>query len=271
MAALLPSGTGSALSVASASAATTPGLTPLIPAYYPATGKSTDPWQTVPPAALANKTPAVEVMNADSGPGTNIGITDPTAAGLAAYQAAITTAHAYGSRVYGYVWTNYANAGSGPAAPISTIENQINQWVAYYPGIDGVFFDATSTQMSGVSFYQTIDTYATSMGLKVIFNPGAVPAQSYMSIDPTSIVVDFEGTGATYTRTSFPSWTASYAPARFANLVYATGSGSVSTIASRARKNNVGNLYVTNGTLPNPWGQLASYFFSAELPAFAPK
>ena len=93
-----------------------------------------------------------------------------------------------------------------------------------------------------------------------------------MSIDPTSIVVDFEGTGATYTGTSFPSWTASYAPARFANLVYdATDSGGVSTIASRARKNNVGNLYVTDGTLPNPWGQLASYFFSAELPAFAPR
>ena len=117
-----------------------------------------------------------------------------------------------------------------------------------------------------MAFYQTIDTYAKSMTLKVMFNTGAVPDQSYMGIDLASIVVDFEGTGATYTRTSFPTWTTSYAPARFANLVYSAGSGSVSTIASRARKNNVGNLYVTDGTLPNPWGQLASYFFSAELP-----
>src|SRR5271167_1197520 len=93
--------------VASAAAAPAPALTPLIPAYYPATGVSTDPWQAVPPSAQSNRTPAIEVMNADSGPGTNIGVTDPTAAGLAAYQAAITTAHHDGALVYGYVWTNY--------------------------------------------------------------------------------------------------------------------------------------------------------------------
>ena len=83
----------------------------------------------MPPAALANKTPAIEVMNADSGPGTNIGITDPTAAGLAAYQAAITTAHAYGSRVYGYIWTNYANAGSGRWSRTALIAHLQGAWV----------------------------------------------------------------------------------------------------------------------------------------------
>lgn len=254
-----------------ADAATAPALTPLIPAYFPATGTATDPWKTVPPAAKANGTPAIEVMNVDSGPGTNIGVSDPTASGLAAYDAAISAAHASGSSVYGYVWTNFANTGAGPAAPIATVETQINQWVNSYPGIDGIFFDGASSVQSGVSFYQAIDTYAHAKGLRVIFNPGTVPAQSYMAIDPTSIVVDFEGSASTYTKASFPSWTLSYPASRFANLVYSASATQVPTIAAEARRDNVGNLYATNLKLPNPYGALANYFLASELPAFAAK
>ena len=254
-----------------ADAATAPALTPLVPAYYPATGTASDPWKTVPPAAKANGTPAIEVMNPDSGPGTSIGVSDPTASGLAAYDAAIGEAHASGASVFGYVWTNFANTGSGPAAPIATIESQIDAWVTDYHGVDGIFFDGASSAQAGVSFYQAVDAYARTKGLRVIFNPGTVPAQSYMTIDPTAIVIDFEGSASTYAKTTFPSWTLGYPASRFANLVYGASAAQVPTIAAQARRDNVGNLYATNLKLPNPYGSLASYFLASELPAFAAK
>jgi hypothetical protein len=254
-----------------AEATTAPALTPLIPAYYPATGAPRDPWETVPPAAKATRTPAIEVMNADSGPGTSIGVSDPTASGLAAYRAAIVRAHRFGSLVYGYVWTNYANRGPGPRAPVVAITTRINQWVARYRGIDGVFFDGVSDGAAGVGFYRTIDVYAHAKGLRVIFNPGTVPARAYMAIDATAIVVDFEGAVSAYRTTGFPSWTRAYPANRFANLVYGAGAATVSSIATRARREHVGNLYVTNLRLPNPYGSLAGYFRTAELPALAAK
>jgi hypothetical protein len=254
-----------------AEATTVPALTPMIPAYYPATGGPRDPWTTAPPAAKATRTPAIEVMNADSGPGTSIGVRDPTASGLAAYRAAIVRAHRFGSSVYGYVWTNYSNRGPGPQAPVVAIKMQITQWVAHYRGIDGIFFDGVSDGAAGVGFYRTIDVYAHAKGLRVIFNPGTVPARSLMAIDATAIVVDFEGAASAYLTTRFPSWTWAYPANRFANLVYAARAGTVSTIATRARREHVGHLYVTNLRLPNPYGSLAGYFRTAELPALAAK
>jgi hypothetical protein len=252
-----------------ANASTSPALTLLIPAYYPATGSSHDPWKTVPRAVKAKGTRAIEIMNANNGPGTSIGVDDPTAAGVAAYRAAIRQAHASGSTVYGYVWTNYANRGSGPSAPVPVIKRQINQWVSRYRGIDGIFFDGVTSETSRIGFYRTVDAYARARRLKVIFNPGTVPARAYMAIDRSAIVLDFEGSATEYLKTRFPSWTRAYPAARFANVVYAARTRQVPIIAARARRDHVGNIFVTNLTLPNPYWLLPRYFVSAELPALA--
>jgi len=132
------------------------------------------------------------------------------------------------------------------------------------------WIDGTSVAAGDLGFYQTADAYAKSKGLKVIFDPGAIPDQSYMGIDPTSIVIDYEGTGSRYLSTTFPTWTQSYPSARFGQLVFSTPSRNVAGVVARARTNNVGNLYVTNLGLPNPWGSLAGYFAGTELPAMAP-
>ena len=252
-----------------ANASTAPALTLLIPAYYPATGASRDPWRTVPRAAKATGTRAIEIMNADNGPGTSIGVSDPTASGLAAYRTAIRQAHASGSSVFGYIWTNYANTGPGPTAPVAAIESQINQWVTDYAHIDGIFFDGVSSEASEVGVYRTVDSYARARGLRVIFNPGTIPSRAYMAIDRTAIVVDFEGSASAYLRTRFPSWTRTYRATQFANIVYSAGNTQVPIIVARARRQNVGNLFVTNLKLPNPYWLPPRYLRTAELPALA--
>jgi hypothetical protein len=208
-----------------------------VPAYfYPSAGGL---WGTADTSA-----PGVGIMiaNVANGPGTAVN---------SDYASAIAAARTAGVRVFGYVHTSYG------AIAASTVEADINAWRTLY-GVTSICVDEASTSGSELSYYQTLSSYVHTAGGQTIVNFGTVPAQNEMTAG--DILVTFEGSYSSYGSTRFPSWTASYAPSRFYNIVYSVPDQlSMLSVLREAAAAGVGQIYVTNDVLPNPYDTLPSY------------
>jgi hypothetical protein len=209
-----------------------------VPAYfYPSAGGL---WNTADSSA-----PGVGIMiaNVANGPGTGVN---------SDYASAIAAARAAGVRVFGYVHTTYGAISAG------TVEANINAWRTLY-GVTSIFIDEASTSGSELSYYQTLSSYVhTVAGAQTIINFGTVPAQSEMTAG--DILVTFEDAYSNYGSTRFPSWTASYPPSRFYNIVYNVPDQlSMLSVLREAASAGVGQVYATNDVLPNPYDTLPSY------------
>ncbi len=105
-----------------------------IPMYVDPTA-SASLWMQVNVAA---PTVALLVANPASGPGT---AADPQ------YTQAIATAHAAGQSVVGYLHTSYGTR------PLAQVETDADTWYSFYPELDGIFVDETSTDPTTVAPY----------------------------------------------------------------------------------------------------------------------
>jgi hypothetical protein len=214
-----------------------------IPAYfYPSSGSG--PWST----SVASE-PGVGIMvaNADSGPGATA---DPN------YASGIAQARAAGIAVFGYVYSDYAENS------LASVEANISLWKSFY-GVTDIFIDQASTSTTDESYYQALTSYvhAQAPGSLTILNFGTIPPQGDMSAG--DIMVTFEGDYSTYESTSFPSWVDGYAANRFYNIVYnVPAQTSMTQVLSEAEHYNVGYVYATNDTLPNPYDTVPPYLSS---------
>jgi hypothetical protein len=224
-----------------------------VPAYfYPV--QPTSPWNTaVSDAPLPRGRVRTLILNPASGPGTAI---NPD------YVTAVSTVKAAGRSflVLGYVHTSYG------ARPLADVEAEVSQYVSWYD-VDGIFVDEVASSASLIApYYQPLVTYIMSLipGGDVTLNPGVYPDEQYMAISVPShtvlSVVTFEGTYATYVQASIPAWAFNYPDYRFVHLIYDTTSSQLGNALSLSSSRNVGQIYVTDLTLPNPWANLASYW-----------
>jgi Spherulation-specific family 4 len=180
--------------------------------------------------------------------------------------------------VIGYVWTDY---GEGGEASIASIEQQIDEWYAYYPGeIAGVFFDGVADEVPGTttsneSFYRTLASYVhTHEGDndEVVFNFGQNPESDWMlngsEAENADIVVTFEGTYDTPGENPLTSWTQAswelrYPAEDFAALIHGApeeeGVPEPASACSALAKQNLGYVYAsTSYNLLSPYfGELA--------------
>lgn len=225
-----------------------------VPAYiYPSylgsgwnVAVSDSPWNS--------KVNRIMVMNPDSGPGT---------AANSDYQNIVATVHKAGGLVYGYVYTNYG------AVALASAEAQVAEYQSWY-GVDGIFVDATSADASLVpTYYQPLATYITSQipGSKVMLNVGGYPDPSYAAITvpaSSSLSINvFENDYATYASAGgIPAWATNYPASMFVNIVYATSASELANALQLSVQRNVGTVFITDGTLPNPYGALPSYWSS---------
>ena len=125
-------------SMNSSAASTSPtGL--IIPLFsYPTAGY----FQTV--AQLAKEYPNVPIeaiINPGGGPGTSYSST---------YASAIQELRSAGVTVLGYVPTDYASYS------ISTVEHMVNEYLWWYPQVNGIFFDQMNNQPGYQSYYTTL-------------------------------------------------------------------------------------------------------------------
>jgi len=213
----------------------------IVPLYtYP-----TDPtWASLVSAKKAH--PAVEVraiINPASGPGPS---SDP------AYQAGISDLKAAGVVVIGYVATTY----SQKQAPL--VQSEIDAYLAYYPALDGIFFDEMSNTAGDEAYYAQLDQYAKAKGLAVtVGNPGTSTQESFVGTLDTILIYESSGLPD---GSVFGGFVPQHDKRSFGVIPY--GVPALDTAFVSTARQSVGFVYVTNDVLPNPWDSLPPYFDS---------
>jgi Spherulation-specific family 4 len=231
----------------------------LVPAYfYPSYLGS--PWDDLNTAAA--RIPIEAIMNPDSGPGPGVN---------SDYVTAVQNLQAAGGKVIGYVATGYGARAS------EDILNDISNYINWY-GVDGIFLDEMGNSdgtLDYVGLYQSIQALAAGSGteLHVVGNPGEPFSEAFIAAADTLVI--FEGpyansdpTGASFESypnkgpyTGLSEWWQSYRPSQIANIVYSDPT-QVDALKSvvKALRQNAGYLYITDATLPNPYGALPTYW-----------
>lgn len=187
------------------------------------------------------------IINPASGPG---------AGAHSRYRDAARAAQAAGAQVLGYVPTGY---GSRDA---SEIRADIDRYEAWYE-VDGIFLDEASSDDEQLGHYRSLSRAVRASGKRlVVLNPGVVPARGYFDI--ADIVVTFEGRSASYADAleRMPAWLQEIPRARIGHLVY--GSSRREAIEAVQADAHAGYVYVTSGSLPNPWRTLPAYLQEEE-------
>ena len=131
--------------------------------------------------------------------------------------------------------------------------------------IDGIFLDNFVVNPSTLSYYQALDAYIKGLNpsYTVIGNVGnpinlseLTPADYLSTADVLNI---FEGPNVG-SSTSAANWFQSYPRDRFSSIIHDAPSSALSADIIGAEQLNAGDVYVTDGTGTNPYGQLPSYW-----------
>jgi hypothetical protein len=233
---------GLALTIAAAAHAGR--MSVVVPAYqYPTLGTL---WSDL--AAAAARVPVVAILDPANGPGT---ATDPN------YADAVGTLRAAGGRVYGYVYTHYAARGA------DTVLADAARYPALY-AVDGLFVDEVTADAdpAHLAYYTALvaNLHAALPGLPVMGNPGLDCDSAYVTLAHFDALVTFEH-HAGYESWSPAAWMGYQSPSRFVNLVYArpTAGGMLDAVRQAAQR-NVGGVFVTDDSLPNPWDRTPAYW-----------
>ncbi|HVE41787.1 MAG TPA: spherulation-specific family 4 protein [Planctomycetota bacterium] len=222
-----------------------------IPSYFPRTAQGAADWTT-----MCNAAPAVGIAlaNVNNGPddgthGTNI-----------TWANRITAAHNAGVLVLGYIYTGYADPTNPDYRTLSQAQTAVDQWYSWYGAIDGIFVDQTSLDPAKgrgpAGYYFQLAQYIRSKPGKHLIALGQGDNASdatYMA--DGDIIVNFEGTYATFASWSAASWTDGFDSGRFWHLVHAVPPASVADAVAHSRINNGGWVYVTTRSV-DFWGSL---------------
>ena len=222
------------------------GMRVMVPAYFDPPGSD---WSRLEAQAAKMPGRLYAIANPNSGPGSRYD---------ASYASAIATMHADSGRVIGYVWTNYG------AVPAATVKSQIDQWYAFYPALDGIFFDGQSNVPGQEPYYLSLYNYvkAKDSASLVVGNPGTNTIESYLFYNGqrvTDVICIFE-TNVGFDTWPPPLWAHKYSRDNFYIIAYNTPAGQLVSRVQRAASSNVGWTYVTDATLPNPYDVLPAYF-----------
>ncbi|MEW4567021.1 spherulation-specific family 4 protein [Tautonia sp. JC769] len=218
----------------------------LVPAYFYPGGSGLDDWKRL--IASAARAPIVAVVNPASGPGD---APNQDYANVIRGGAAIP-----GLTMIGYVNTEFG------ARPRPAIEADIDRWARFYPEIRGIFLDAQSVDAEDVGLYVELhDSARNAIGdALVVTNPGIICAEDYFERGATDLAVVFENSRG-FDEFDMPLWRLRYRPERFAALPHGVASADAMEAAVRqAGAKGIGSIFVTDGTMPNPWGGLPPYW-----------
>ena len=232
----------------------------LVPAYfYPSTNSA---WNTLSASAAANPSVSIwAIMNPNNGIFTSAD---------ANFTRATTQFVAAGGKVLGYVYTGYGKGGRS----LADIKTNIDRYFQLYgrERISGIFLDEMASETQRLDFYREIYRYIKTLDpqLRVVGNPGMVPAAEYASVADTLVV--FESTAADYQKfdpRQQNSWLYTYANQTQAMLAHNTSSCTAMQTAVQAAataRNNAGLVYTTDREynpatgVGNPWSALPAYW-----------
>lgn len=210
----------------------------VVPAYWAPDAQ----WQRIIADA---PTVGMIIFNPQSGPGT---------ATNSAYTQAIAQAQAAGIIVLGYVSTQYG------ARAEADIDADVNGYYSLYSP-SGIYFaegpmenDCDTLQAE----YQRLTTLAQSHDSKAYLAIGTKFCPTYITF--ADLMVEFAETWSSYQSYTSPSWMPGNSPERFCHFVSEVPDGEAAHALSMAIGFGAGWIFTTDGTLPNPWGALPSYY-----------
>jgi hypothetical protein len=234
----------------------------LVPAYfYPSSNPSLSYWDELT-AAAATGVKVTAIINPNNGVG---------AAANSDYVAAINTFRAAGGKVLGYAYTCYGGALCSPGLPATKTAADVVAEAAKYAvwyGVDGLFLDEMSNQLSDLPYYTTLAAQlrAAHSGWQLVGNPGTSTPVEYLTTADT--LVTFERGSASYTGASTQPWMSTANPSRQAHLHYNVSTAAqMQTLLTEAVARRAGYIYITDDryvpgdpTATNPWDSLPSYW-----------
>jgi hypothetical protein len=161
----------------------------------------------------------------------------------------VNNLRAAGVIVLGYDHTSYA------ARPLSVVIADINSYKSWY-NVSGIFFDEMSNVPGNENYYSTLNNYSKSVGLNfTVGNPGSsVPAGYLGTLD---VIVTYESQGVPNS-TSLASMTSGLPKNDIAVIAYGVDTFNGSSVSNVLKYANY--IYVTNNTLPNPYGAVTGDF-----------
>jgi Spherulation-specific family 4 len=202
-------------------------------------------WESVVAAKQNNPgVPFVAIVNPADGAGT--GRNQIYAIGIQELQSS-------GITVLGYVNTEWGNRST------ASIESDMGNYSEWYH-VSGIFFDQMASTPGFESYYQTLASYAETLGLTYTMgNPGTPPSSSYLGI-MNSLVV-YENTGLP-NMTSLLTQYSGYSSSNFVVMANAVGEPSRQYLTQLSGQ--VSYAYFTNDssyeTLPVYFGSEVSMF-----------
>jgi Spherulation-specific family 4 len=202
------------------------------------------------------------IANVDTGPGRSAN---------SDYTTHVDNCRAVGIKVLGYVDTNYAGIAQ------SAVEAEMAIWDGLY-AVDGFFFDRVPNVIGSEAYYTAVSGYAKSLnpGFITVNNFGTTFAASYM---PTAeIHVITENTEANLLA-NVPSlvgfeFVFSYAPWRFAQVIYDATAGNLYADMAAVAKRHSAYVFVTPdgayGTQPPYWTEEQTWLGRFGAPEASP-
>lgn len=210
----------------------------VVPAYF---HPSVDPggWER-----LAEQPDLVRlvILNVINGPGVR---PEP------AFQTVTRRLRAAGVDVIGYVDTSY-----GQRYP-EQVTDEFLRYLDWYQ-VTGVCLDRVAATAPWIPHYAKLAGSAREMGAKVVFfNHGTHPAEGYAA--HADLLGTFEGTWQAYQALDVPRWTTAWPAEKFYHVVHSVPPGRSRQTARLAVRRRAGNLYVTEGSGPNPYDHLPQW------------
>jgi serine/threonine protein kinase len=220
-----------------------PRLRLLVPAYFYPGGEDLKEWEKLINSPAASAT--VAIVNSSSGPGENA---DPNYANI------IERAKQRGVTVIGYVPTKYAKL------PLEIVKADVDKWIKFYPGIQGIFFDEQASMADKVQYYVSLYQHAKGRGLSlVITNPGNMCVEDYFAQRAADVVCIADVTKE-FRLQKLPRWADHYPARSFAAVLCQIDAAKMERYILEMRDKKIGYCYITDGHDPNPWKGLPRYW-----------
>lgn len=205
----------------------------IVPLYsYPGTD-----WNTLVKEKSSHPSvPIVAIINPDSGPG----VKDTN------YVYGVQKLQSAGIRVIGYIYT--ANVG------YDNITRDIDEYKNWY-NVNGIFFDQMSNVKGNETFYAHLSNYSRSVGLNfTVGNPGVDTLPSYIGTVNNMVLYDKPNLPPVL---SYEGWHKNFTKSNFSLVSY--GVGGIDKVYVQNMSKLVQYMYITNGTLPNPFKSIPGY------------
>lgn len=216
----------------------------LVPAYFYPAGKGAKEWERL--LVAPEEAGVVAIVNPASGPGRRVDA-NYTNVSEQAKKSKVT--------LIGYVSTSYGKRKT------EEVKADVDQWVRFYPGIQGIFFDeqASGTEQLEqlAALYEHVQkTHKLPL---VVTNPGTICDEKYLTRPASDVACLYEG-HEHWDRFTPPAWTKELKPDRIAALAYQVPAADMPKYLRQAQDRRLGWIYITDDKGTNPWDQLPTYW-----------